>query len=317
MQWILSRKEILIINEDRCKNVMKDNEQQQVALITGSASGIGFETALMLARNGIYTFATMRNLSKSEEILAYGRKDNLPLETLRLDVTEEKSILEAIDKIIGKKSRIDILVNNAGYSLLGPLEQLHMNEIKQEFETNFFGIINLIQRVLPIMRKQRYGRIINISSLAGRIGLPLSSAYVSSKFALEGLAESLRYEVQNFGIHVILIEPGVIKTSFVNNMKLGNGIMVSQNRDNKKGTNDDSPYAEIINKRISAFKPRFEKGASPKIVADKVLEAAVSDNPKSRYIVGGDALRMIEMRDNTSDEEFGRLLMNSVLGSGS
>jgi NAD(P)-dependent dehydrogenase (short-subunit alcohol dehydrogenase family) len=195
------------------------------------------------------------------------------------------------------------------------LEQLHIDEVKEEFETNFFGIIKLIQSLLPIMRKQRYGRIINISSLAGRIGFPLSSAYVSSNFALEGLAESLRYEVQNFGIHVILIEPGVIKTNFVNNMKIGNEIMALQNRDdNKKTTDDDSPYAEITNKRISAFKPRFEKGSSPKIVAEKVLEAAISDNPKARYLVGEDALKMMERRNNISDEEFSRLVMDSVLG---
>lgn len=289
-------------------------EQQQIALVTGSSSGIGFETALLLARNGIYTYATMRNLSKSEEILACARNDNLQLETLRLDVTDEGSISEAIDMIIDKKDRIDILVNNAGYSLLGPLELLHLDEIKEEFETNFFGIIRLIQCVLPIMRKQRYGKIINISSLAGRIGFPLSSAYGSSKFALEGLTESLGYEVQNFGIHVILIEPGVIKTNLVNNMKLGNEIMKLQDRDDNKIIDGDSPYAEIINKRISAFKPRYEKGSSPKIVAEKVLEAAISDNPKARYLVGGDALKMIERRNNATDEEFGRLVMDSVLG---
>lgn len=289
-------------------------EQQQIALVTGSSSGIGFETALLLARNGIYTYATMRNLSKSEEILACTRKDNLQLETLRLDVTDEGSISEAIDMIIDKKDRIDILVNNAGYSLLGPLELLHLDEIKEEFETNFFGIIRLIQCVLPIMRKQRYGKIINISSLAGRIGFPLSSAYGSSKFALEGLTESLGYEVQNFGIHVILIEPGVIKTNLVNNMKLGNEIMKLQDRDDNKIIDGDSPYAEIINKRISAFKPRYEKGSSPKIVAEKVLEAAISNNPKARYLVGGDALKMIERRINATDEEFGRLVMDSVLG---
>lgn len=277
-----------------CANSIMKGEQQQIALVTGSSSGIGFETALLLARNGIYTYATMRNLSKSEEILACTRKDNLQLETLRLDVTDEGSISEAIDMIIDKKDRIDILVNNAGYSLLGPLELLHLDEIKEEFETNFFGIIRLIQCVLPIMRKQRYGKIINISSLAGRIGFPLSSAYGSSKFALEGLTESLGYEVQNFGIHVILIEPGVIKTNLVNNMKLGNEIMKLQDRDDNKIIDGDSPYAEIINKRISAFKPRYEKGSSPKIVAEKVLEAAISNNPKARYLVGRDALKMIE-----------------------
>jgi NAD(P)-dependent dehydrogenase (short-subunit alcohol dehydrogenase family) len=285
------------------------SEQQQIALITGSSSGIGFETSLRLARNGIYTYATMRNLSKSNEILGYAQKDNLPLKVLRLDVADEESISDAIDKIISEKNRIDILVNNAGYSLLGPLEQLHIDEIKEEFETNFFGIIKLIQSVLPRMRKQGYGRIINISSLAGRIGFPLSSAYVSSKFALEGLVESLRYEVQPLGIHVCLIEPGVIKTNFVNNMKLGKNVITSS-----ISNNDNSPYVEIIQKRISAFKPRFEKGSSAGEVADMVLEAVTSDNPKARYLVGEDALKMMEKRKNTTDVEFARLVTNSVLG---
>ncbi|MGH9965612.1 MAG: SDR family oxidoreductase [Nitrososphaeraceae archaeon] len=285
------------------------SEQQQIALITGSSSGIGFETSLRLARNGIYTYATMRNLNKSNEILDYARKDNLPLKVLRLDVTDEESISDAIDKIISEKSRIDILVNNAGYSLLGPLEQLHIDEINEEFETNFFGIIKLIQSVLPMMRKQGYGRIINISSLAGRIGFPLSSAYVSSKFALEGLVESLRYEVQPFGIHVSLIEPGVIKTNFVNNMKIGKNVITSS-----ISNNDNSPYVEIIQKRISAFKPRFEKGSTASEVADMVLEAVTSVNPKVRYLVGEDAMKMMKKRNNTTDEEFAKLVMNSVLG---
>jgi NAD(P)-dependent dehydrogenase (short-subunit alcohol dehydrogenase family) len=285
------------------------SEQQQVAVVTGSSSGIGFETSLLLARNGIHTYATMRNQSKSEEILTYARKDNLPLKTLHLDVTNEKSILEAIKKIIAEKGRIDILVNNSGYLLLGPLEQLQINEIKEEFETNFFGIIKLIQSVLPTMRKQRYGRIINISSLAGRIGFPLSSAYVSSKFALEGLTESLGYEIQNFGIHVILIEPGVIRTNFLNSMKLGKNVIIPQN-----DSNINSPYTEMIQKRVSAFKPRFEKGSSPIEVAEVVLEAATSQDPKLRYLVGNDAMNMMEKRKDTADEEFGRLVMNSVLG---
>jgi short-subunit dehydrogenase len=284
-------------------------KQQQIALVTGSSSGIGYETSLRLARNGIYTYASMRNLSKSEEILGYARKDNLPLKTLRLDITDEESILRAIDKIIVEKNRIDIVVNNAGYSLLGPLEQLDINEIKDEFEINFFGIIKLIQSTLPIMRKQGYGRIINISSLAGRIGFPLSSAYVSSKFALEGLVESLRYEVQPFGIHVTLIEPGVIKTNFVNNIKIGKNVITSSNNNN-----DISPYVEILQKRISAFKPRFEKGSAASKVADMVLEAITSDNSKVRYLVGEDALKMMENRKNATEEEFTRLVMNSVLG---
>ena len=288
------------------------SKQQQIALITGSSSGIGFETSLLLARNGIYTYATMRNLSKSQEILDITKKECLPLKVLTLDVTDEKSTQKAIDMVMHEQNRIDILVNNAGYSLVGALEQISMDEIKEEFETNFFGIIKLIQKVLPLMRKQQSGRIINVSSLAGRIGLPLASAYVSSKFALEGLSESLKYEVQDFGIYVILIEPGVIKTNFIKNLKIGKQVITSENGD-VNTSSADLPYAEITQKRISAFKPRFEKGSSPKEVADTILEAVTSDKPKFRYIVGQDASKLMEIRKNTSDEEFGKIVMNSVL----
>ena len=287
-------------------------KRRQIALITGSSSGIGFETSLMLARNGIYTYATMRNLSKSQEILDIAKKECLPLKVLTLDVTDEKSTQKAVDMIMYEQKRIDILVNNAGYSLVGALEQISMDEIKEEFETNFFGIIKLIQKVLPQMRKQQSGRIINVSSLAGRIGLPLASAYVSSKFALEGLSESLKYEIQDFGIYVILIEPGVIKTNFIKNLKIGKQVITSENGD-VNTSSADLPYAEITQKRISAFKPRFEKGSSPKEVADTILEAVTSDKPKFRYIVGQDASKLMEIRKNTSDEEFGKIVMNSVL----
>jgi NAD(P)-dependent dehydrogenase (short-subunit alcohol dehydrogenase family) len=286
--------------------------RQQIALITGSSSGIGFETSLLLARNGIYTYATMRNLSKSQEILDITKKECLPLKVLTLDVTDEKSTQKAVDIVMYEQNRIDILVNNAGYSLVGALEQISMDEIKEEFETNFFGIIRLIRKVLPLMRKQRSGRIINVSSLAGRIGLPLASAYVSSKFALEGLSESLKYEVQDFGIYVILIEPGVIKTNFIKNLKIGKQVITFENGD-VNTSSADLPYAEITQKRISAFKPRFEKGSSPKEVADTILEAVTSDNPKFRYIVGQDASKLMDIRKNTSDEEFGKIVMNSVL----
>ncbi len=291
---------------------MQEQESSSVAIVTGSSSGIGFETSLLLARRGFHTYATMRNLGKSKKILDITREENLPLRVLTLDVTDEESTRQAIDTVMSEDNRIDILVNNAGYSLVGALEQLSMDEIKEEFETNFFGIIKLIQRVLPMMRKQRSGRIINVSSLAGIIGLPLASAYVSSKFALEGLSESLMYEVQDFGISVILIEPGVIKTNFINNLKIGKQIITSENG-SVNTSSADLPYAEITQKRISAFKPRFEKGSSPKDVADTILEAVTSDKPKFRYIVGRDASTLMDIRKNTSDEEFGRIIMNSVL----
>jgi NAD(P)-dependent dehydrogenase (short-subunit alcohol dehydrogenase family) len=133
----------------------------------------------------------MRNIDKSDAIIDLKLKEKLPLEVLKLDVTNDKSVKEAIEKIINEQERIAVLVNNAGYALVGPLEELSIQEFKEQFETNLFGVIRVIQEILPIMRKQRHGTIVNISSLAGRIGFPLTSAYVSSKFALEGLSESM------------------------------------------------------------------------------------------------------------------------------
>jgi len=287
-------------------------EQSKIALITGCSTGIGFETSLLFARNGIFTYATMRNVSKSKELIAFAKRERLPLKVITLDVTDEDSIEQAIETVTHEQNRIDILVNNAGYSLVGALEMLYIDEIKEEFETNFFGIIKLIQRVLPTMRKQRSGKIINISSLAGRIGFPLASAYVSSKFALEGLSESLNYELQELGIFVILIEPGVVKTDFVKNLSIGKQITALQNGSVETSTTN-LPYTEMTRKRISSFKPRFEKGCSPKIVADTILEAVTSEKPKSRYLVGEDAFKLMEIRKNTSDEDFTGIVMNSVL----
>ena len=168
---------------------------EKVALVTGSSSGIGFETALHLARNGFHTYASMRNLEKSKGITEIANTEKVPLQVVQLDVNDDRSVKEAIGKIDSEQGSIDVLFNNAGYVLLGPVEQLSIEEFKEQFETNFFGVIRIIKEVLPIMRKQRGGTLVNISSSAGRIGLPLNSPYVGSKFALEGLSESIAYEV--------------------------------------------------------------------------------------------------------------------------
>ena len=193
---------------------------EKVAVITGTSSGIGFETALALAREGYYTYATMRDTTKSNKIMEVGEKENLKIDVLELDVDDENSVKTAIRKILEQKQRIDVLVNNAGWGLWGCVEDVSIDEFKAQFETNFFSIIKLIQEVGPTMREQGSGKIINISSVAGRIGFPASPAYISSKFALEGLSESLRLEMSPFGIDVIIIEPGVIKTNFLNPVKL-------------------------------------------------------------------------------------------------
>ena len=195
--------------------VLKD---QQVAVVTGSSSGIGLETCLLFARNGIRTYATMRDLSKADLIKKIAEKEEIPLKVIRMNVNKCDSVVEVFEKICDEDRSIDILVNNAGFGLFGALEDLLIENIKKQFETNFFGAIRTIQQVLPIMRNQRSGIIVNISSLSGYIGFPAQSVYVSTKFALEGLSESLAYEVEQYGIKVVLVEPGVINTKFVENI---------------------------------------------------------------------------------------------------
>jgi NAD(P)-dependent dehydrogenase (short-subunit alcohol dehydrogenase family) len=287
-----------------------DRNKKVVAVVTGSSSGIGFETSLLLAKNGFFTYATMRNLDKSNKIIDLKQKEKLPLEVVKLDVTDDKSVKEAIEKISNEQETIDVLINNAGYGLVGPLEELSIQEFKEQFETNVFGVIRVIQEILPIMRKQRHGTIVNISSVAGRIGFPLTSAYVSSKFALEGLSESMAYEIEPFGIKVILIEPGVIKTNFDGNLKIGKKVSTTATTNNR-----NSPYADITEKRIAGFKPRFENGSPPIEVAKVILNVITSKNVplESRYLVGNDAFKLIEIRKNKSDKEFRRLVMEGVL----
>ena len=216
---------------------------KNVVVVTGSSTGIGYETSLMLARNGFLTYATMRNLNKSESIKSIATKENLPIRIKQLDVTDDISVKNAVEAISSETGRIDILVNNAGYGLNGAFEDLAMDEIKAQYETNLFGLIRTTQAVLPIMRRQKSGTIVNISSGAGRFGFPGSSAYVSTKFAIEGLSESMSYEVEPFGIKVVLVEPGVIKTNFVDGMIIA-----------KKSQDPNSPYSQIIRKMATALK---------------------------------------------------------------
>ena len=196
-------------------SMQKDKEQQQkVAVVTGSSSGIGQEIALKLARNDFLTYATMRNPKKGEYLKSLADKEKLSLKVVQLDVTDERSVKNGIQSITTEASTIDLLVNNAGYGLGGAFEDLELEEIKAQFETNLFGLMRTTQAVLPIMRKQKSGIIVNISSGAGRMGYPGRSAYVSTKFAVEGLTESMSYELEPFGIKGVLVEPGFVKSKF-------------------------------------------------------------------------------------------------------
>ncbi|MDE1764245.1 MAG: SDR family oxidoreductase [Thaumarchaeota archaeon] len=263
---------------------------EKTAIVTGSSSGIGFETALALAREGYYTYATMRDTKKNSAVLEIAKKENLQIEVLEIDVDKEETIQSSINKIIHDRKRIDVLVNNAGYFLVGCLEDITVKDIKAQFETNFFGIVRTIQQVLPAMRSQKSGIIVNISSVAGRIGFPVTPAYISSKFALEGLSESMRYELAPFGIKTIIIEPGVIKTNLFSSLK--------------KSTKPDSVYKDITEKVMQGLVMMSQMGTPAQEVARTIIGAIKSENPLPRYPVGNDAMMFLEAKKSKTDIEF-------------
>ena len=264
---------------------------EKVALVTGSSSGIGLETALALARDGHHTFASMRDIRKSRELEAAAKKENLSINIIELDVDSEKSIVSAVKKIILNKGRIDVLVNNAGYGQFGCTEDLSVDDFRKQFETNFFSIVRIIQEVAPIMRSQNSGIIVNISSVVGRMGLPGSPAYISTKFALEGLSECLRYELGQFGIKTTLIEPGVIKTNFFNSMKVPESKI-------------DPKYEEMTKNILAGLKMMVEMGTAPSQVADVIIKAIHDDEILPRYAVGSDAAMFLEAKKMKTDLEF-------------
>jgi NAD(P)-dependent dehydrogenase (short-subunit alcohol dehydrogenase family) len=287
----------------------KRSEKEKVAVVIGCSSGIGFETSLLLARKGFYTYATMRNLNKSQKIKDIAEKESLPLKVLKLDVTDDKSVKDAIRQITDESSRIDVLVNNAGFDIIGAVEDLSIDDYKLQFETNFFGVIRVTKEVIPIMRSHGGGNIVNISSVGGRIGIgiPLNTAYISSKFALEGLWESMRYELEPFGIDVILIEPGVVKTNFFENAD----IVINNNNTT---SNQPSLYSHFSKKIFEGFEPMLNSSSSSvsSDVAEMIYQAIESSNHEIRYLVGKDAVSIIKTRQNLSDKEFENWIKESI-----
>lgn len=273
--------------------------QEEIAVVTGSSTGIGFETSLTLARNGFHTYATIRMLEGSrgsEHIIDIAKRENLPLQVIQLDVDNDKSVSDAINTIVKDKGRIDIVINNAGYALAGPFEETSTEEMKAQFETNFFGAVRVMQATIPIMREQRRGKIVNITSMGGRIAVPLDSMYHGTKFALEGVSESLQYELEPFGIKIILIEPGAVGSNFWKNLKIASKTTSPDNI--------DSPYKQMVNNVSESFKQMQQNTIHPSEVANVVLQAVLSDNPDFRYVVGKDAAAFIEARKSMLDREF-------------
>jgi NAD(P)-dependent dehydrogenase (short-subunit alcohol dehydrogenase family) len=281
---------------------MSSSANDKVAVVTGSSTGIGYETSLILSRNGFLTYATMRNLNKSENLKSAATKENLPIQIRQLDVTNEVSVTNAIQEISSEAGRIDVLVNNAGYGLNGAFEDLAIDEIKAQYETNVFGLIRTTQAVLPIMRRQRSGTIVNISSGAGRFGFPSSSAYVSTKFAVEGLSESMSYELEPFGIRVVIVEPGVIRTNFLD------GVVVA-----KKSKDQNSPYSQMMQKVTAGFEEMMKNASSPDVVAKVVLNAIRDKNPNLRYLAGSDVEKWLGGKRKVADEELYKMMRQNLM----
>ena len=302
-------------------------EKQESIAVTGSSTGIGFETLLLLARSRFYTYTTMRDTNKRQIIEKIANKENLPLEVLCLNVDNCHSVKKTIQKILDKSKQIDILVNNAGYGLFGALDDISIEAIKKQFETNLFGAIRTIKEILPIMRKQRNGIIINVSSISGIVGFPAQSVYVSTKFALEGLSEAISYELEQYGIKIILIEPGVINTNFVPNIKLPNPI---NNKSLKKQdsaidySNNDiergnfSHYSSTVDTFLYHYYSAMKNAPLPQEVSAVILESIKNATNSSecvfRYTIGKDAKTFSESKKNMSDSQLHKFISNRLLG---
>jgi NAD(P)-dependent dehydrogenase (short-subunit alcohol dehydrogenase family) len=246
------------------KETKKTNEPKTV-LITGASSGFGKATAELLAGQGYRVFGTSRQ----------GGTDHGGYEMLTLDVRDDESVRRCVDVVLAKTGRIDVLINNAGYELAGALEETDIAEAKAQFETNFFGVLRMTNAVLPVMRGQQEGRIINIGSLAGLVAVPFHGMYSASKYALEGYSEALRQEVKPFNISVSLIEPGFSSTN-----------LAQSARQSVRLISDYEPMRERI---FPVFVEAVRAGQKPEAIARVILSLITKSSPRLRYRVGSDS----------------------------
>ena len=237
-----------------------DVADPKTILVTGASSGIGRAIATLLAERGHSVFGTSRKPSAGEG----------NIQMLQLDVTSGESVAQCIAEVVKRAGRIDGLVNNAGFGIMGAIEETPIEDAKAQFETNFFGAVRMVKAVLPVMRQQGGGWIINISSLAGRLPAPLGAFYSASKAALRNYSETLRYEVANFGIRVSIIEPGYISTNIMDGMKI---------------VPETKEYAPVRQRLIEQNRKAIKSGADPIVVARRVLKIINSNSPRFAHVV--------------------------------
>jgi NAD(P)-dependent dehydrogenase (short-subunit alcohol dehydrogenase family) len=273
----------------------------KAAFVTGASAGIGEATARALLAAGYRVFAGARRLDRMAGLAAAGAT------LLKLDLTDDVSIVAAVNTIKNEAGRIDVLVNNAGYGSYGALEDVPVDEGRRQFEVNAFGLARLCQLVLPMMRAQRSGKIVNVTSIGGKIWEPLGAWYHATKFAVEGLSDCLRVEVAPFGVDVIVIEPGAIRTEWA-------GIA----RDGLLQMSGGSAYAELAKRhaRMLATADTSSLASPPEVVARTIVRAVTARRPKTRYATGGGARTILFLRKILPDRMFDRLIWRVTQGAG-
>ena len=261
----------------------------QVALITGASSGIGEATALELARRGFIVYGAARRVDRMSALVGRG------VHVIEMDVTDDASMTSGVERVLGEQGRIDVLVNNAGYGSYGALEDVPLDEARRQFEVNVFGLARLTQLVLPHMRSRRSGRIVNVSSIGGKMYEPLGAWYHATKFAVEGLSDSLRVELEPHGVHVIVIEPGAIRTEW--------GGISAQSALTRSG---DTAYAQQAQQLAKVYDvaDRPGVGADPRVVAAAIGKAVTARRPRTRYAVPLPAKAILLARRLLSDRAF-------------
>ena len=255
-------------------------------LITGASSGIGKATARLFQQRGWNVVATMRNPDRENEL---NRLDNVLV--TRLDLTDAASIYAAVAAGVERFGRIDVLVNNAAYGAFGPLEATPLETIRRQFDTNVIGLLATTKAVLPAFRGNRAGVIINISSVGGKMTLPLGTLYHGTKFAVEGLSESLSFEMAAIGVKVKIVEPGAVKTNFTHAVEFSND----------EGLHE---YQEIIRKLVDGCAPLAERAEAPSVTAEVIYRAATDETDQLRYVAGRDAEDLLSKRKADDDPTF-------------
>lgn len=260
-----------------------------ICLITGTSTGIGEAAALSFARAGYRVYATMRNLAKSEPLKQAAAAEDLPVTVIQLDVTDQDSISQGVKQVLDAEGRIDVLVNNAGLGAACPVEIYPEDEHRALFETNYWGPVRLIQAVLPGMRERKSGAILNVSSIMGRTGGVNQAAYCASKFAIEGMSESLAIELAPLGIRVAIIEPGVIGTPIFDNTPLH--------------YDKQSPYLRSMNQCGMFYRTAIPASSPPSEIGDVMVEAVRTDTPRLRWLHGA-ADELAARRTGMTDEDY-------------